>query len=70
LKHCCDDMTRALDFACPEHQDPFDCPDALLYYHQRFDEYGLIVHDGGSSWVCIKHCPWCGKALPPSRRDA
>jgi hypothetical protein len=67
--HCCDMMARALSATCDEHPDPWDCPDALVTYSPVFDEYGLIVHDGGSSAISIAFCPWCGVALPESKRD-
>lgn len=54
---------------CNRHPDPFQCPDRLVVYVPKFDEYGLIVHDGGSSYIVIKFCPWCGARLPPSKRD-
>jgi hypothetical protein len=38
-------------------------------YLPKFDEHGLIVHDGGSSMVTIDYCPWCGTRLPESKRD-
>jgi hypothetical protein len=41
-----------------------------VVFNALFEEYGLIVHDGGPSYVLISHCPWCGAALPGSRRDA
>lgn len=44
-------------------------PDALVAYIPKFDEYGLLVHDGGSSMVQIQFCPWCGTRLPESKRD-
>jgi len=66
---CCEDMTRALSFACDQHESPFECADQLLCFNPMFEEYGLIVHDGGASYVCIAHCPWCGTKLPDSRRD-
>jgi hypothetical protein len=69
LQHCCDDMRRNLDFHCEQHESPFECPDALIYYSDKFDEYGIIVHDGGPSYVEIRHCPWCGTRLPQSQRD-
>ena len=25
--------------------------------------YGIPIHDGGSSIISIKYCPWCGKQL-------
>ena len=40
-----------------------------MNYSDRFDEYGLIVHDGGTSVIAIKFCPWCGSKLPESMRD-
>jgi hypothetical protein len=68
--HCCADMNLALKNICEEHAgDPFACPDMLVAYSHTFDEYGLIVHDGGASTVAISHCPWCGSALPASQRD-
>jgi hypothetical protein len=49
--------------------DPFDNSDNLIFYSAKFDEYGLIIHDGGASYVLIGHCPWCGQKLPESKRD-
>jgi hypothetical protein len=62
-------MTDAVQSACAEHPSRFDCPDAIVDYQARFDEYGLIVHDGGTSVVTIGYCPWCGARLPESKRD-
>lgn len=62
-------MTSALNQRCDMHPDPFDCADNLLYYSSRFDEYGIIIHDGGASSSLIKYCPWCGTKLPESKRD-
>jgi uncharacterized protein DUF6980 len=62
-------MRAALKHDCDLHDDPFDCPDTVLVYHEPFDEYGLPIRDGGQSYVLITHCPWCGTNLPPSQRD-
>jgi hypothetical protein len=62
-------MTRRANNKCEEHSNPFDCPDNLIYYNERFDEYGLIIHDGGNSSLQIDYCPWCGTKLPSSKRD-
>ena len=62
-------MSDQLAHRCAEHLNPFDCPDALVFYEPRFDEYGLIIHDGGTSVRVIQFCPWCGAALPASKRD-
>jgi hypothetical protein len=29
----------------------------------------MIVHDGGSSFIEISFCPWCGAKLPESKRE-
>ena len=67
--HCCEAMTAALAFDCEQHADPFACNDALIIYHEPFNEYGIVIHDGGPSYVLIRHCPWCGTSLPESQRD-
>jgi hypothetical protein len=61
-------MRREAEFVCDEHRDRFDCPDALLHYEPKLREYGLIVHDGGTSSRAISFCPWCGVHLPASLR--
>jgi hypothetical protein len=67
-QHCCGRMEEALRFDCSQHADVFECPDSLVYYSGRSNEYGLIVHDGGTSYIVIRHCPWCGATLPESKR--
>jgi hypothetical protein len=62
-------METRVNFRCEEHLDPFDCADNLVIYSPRFDEYGLIIHDGGHSYVLIEYCPWSGTKLPDSKRD-
>ncbi|MGI5170940.1 DUF6980 family protein [Spirillospora sp. CA-253888] len=70
MEFCCEQMADQAGHRCAEHPDPFDCGDAVLRYDERMDEYGLIVRDGGRSTISIGFCPWCGKRLPPSQRDA
>lgn len=71
FKYCCDEMKSQLEFKCEEHSDKFDCPDVLILKLdsklQKRAEYGLIIHDGGSSFKKISFCPWCGKEL--AKRD-
>jgi hypothetical protein len=62
-------MEESLSLTCDIHQDVFSCPDVLINYLPKFNEYGLIVHDGGTSVIAINYCPWCGAALPESKRD-
>lgn len=68
-KHCCEDMKRHTGKMCDEHDDPYECPDYVISYSETFDEYGLIIHDGGPSSYDINFCPFCGSKLPESKRD-
>jgi len=65
---CCEDMRREVERVCDQHPDRHDCPDCLVAYSPKFREYGLIIHDGGSSCGVIRFCPWCGARLPESLR--
>ncbi|MBM4026788.1 MAG: hypothetical protein FJ280_15490 [Planctomycetes bacterium] len=62
-------MRDQVEHKCGQCEDSFACPDALIYYDLKFDEYGIIVHDGGESYVTIDFCPFCGSKLPQSKRD-
>ena len=62
-------MSDVIDgWSCEDHKDRSECPDALLSYSEKVDEYGVIVL-GTSAINIIKHCPWCWKKLPESKRD-
>ena len=67
--HCCERMSAQVNVACEVHPNPFGCPDVLVRYSPEFDEYGLVIHDGGSSSVQILFCPFCGGKLPESKRN-
>lgn len=67
--HCCEAMRGQVEHRCDAHADAYDCPDALVVFVARFQEYGLVIHDGGTSSVGITFCPWCGRRLPESQRD-
>ena len=69
VMHCCARMEKELALQIETGTKRFADPDALVWYSEKFDEYGIIVHDGGSSTVEILFCPWCGTKLPPSARD-
>ncbi|MGW2145193.1 DUF6980 family protein [Nonomuraea bangladeshensis] len=68
-EHCCESMVRQVTWKCDQHPDSSDCPDMLIRFDERFVEYGLLIHDGGSSSIIITFCPWCGTRLPESQRD-
>jgi hypothetical protein len=65
---CCEEMKKQISFLCSEHSSRYACPDCVVEYNEKFDEYGLIIHDGGSSMFIIQFCPWCGTKLPESKR--
>jgi len=60
---CCKRMAYDLNRQCSRHANRFECPDALIY-RKADGSYGLIVHDGGRSFIAIAFCPWCGSKLP------
>ena len=62
--HIADQITQT----CDQHPNRHDCPDTLLVYEPRFDEFSILIRDGGSSST-IHFCPWCGVKLPDSKRD-
>lgn len=69
-KHCCKTMKSLIeDWECNQHENKFDCADAIIDYNPKFDEYGIIIHDGGQSVSNISYCPYCGTKLPESKRD-
>jgi hypothetical protein len=61
-------MQTQTEFTCA-HAAPQNCPDALIIYSDKLREYGLLIHDGGSSSLAINFCPWCGAKLPDSLRE-
>jgi hypothetical protein len=62
MKYCCDEMKSRAEHKCELHDSPFDCADNLIY-HSSDNEFGLIIHDGGCSYIIINYCPFCGKKL-------
>ena len=68
-KYCCERMKYFVNQKCKEHSNVFECPDIIIVYEEKFDEYGIIIHDGGTSYVQMDYCPWCGMKLPKSKRD-
>jgi len=70
VKQCCEKMKYFVNQKCNMHDDAFCCPDIIMFYEEKFDEYGIIIHDSGKSYIKIEFCPWCGKKLPDSKRDS
>jgi hypothetical protein len=66
--HCCGVMESEVGRKCDDHSDPFDCPDCIVYFSNQLGEYGILVHDGGSTYSVINYCPWCGTKLPEAKQ--
>ncbi|MCJ1989079.1 DUF6980 family protein [Lactococcus carnosus] len=68
--HQCKEMNKAIFI----NNSDSDNEDKMVKYYKRFNEYGFPILDGENSDVIstigIKFCPWCGKKLPESQRDA
>jgi hypothetical protein len=62
-KHCCEPMNYQVNINCDTHDNPFECPDKIIFFDEKDNDYGLIIHDGGSSIIGIEFCPWCGSKL-------
>lgn len=63
VNYCCENMKYHAEFNCEAHDNKFDCPDNIIYFNKANNKYGLIIHDGGSSFIGIRFCPFCGKEL-------
>ncbi|WP_438824020.1 DUF6980 family protein [Bacillus sp. JJ1773] len=34
-----------------------------MIFDEKHNDYGLIIHDGGTSSIGISFCPWCGSKI-------
>jgi len=67
-EHYCETMRYWADFECSEHNDRFECPDSIIYFKEEPRRYGVIIHDGGSSFIQIAFCPWCSASLEKGKK--
>ena len=61
-----------VSLAVADPHRPFRCtrsPVSILYV-AKFREWGIPIPDGGTSFLELSFCPFCGAHLPPSLRDA
>lgn len=57
---CCEMMEHYTQ-PCADGCKVNECPDQLVIFTQAGPS--LPVRDGGSSYVPIKWCPWCGEHI-------
>jgi hypothetical protein len=61
-------MTAQVNLQAPFATSPLlGTTDKRIYWSPVFNEYGLICQPSPEV-LPIAHCPFCGVALPPSRR--
>lgn len=60
---CCNTMKYHLEYKCDIHKNDFDCPDKIIFKSKKEKNFGIIIHDGGSSYIEIIFCPFCGNKL-------
>ena len=58
------------NFCCEHLRRAVEDPDIPFVYIAKFDEIGVRVLDGGTSFIKLEYCPWTGDRLRPSLRDA
>lgn len=56
-QHCCQEMQMMVE------------EENSIVFLEKFQEYGVPIRDGGSSYLLMNYCPWCGARLPSSTCD-
>lgn len=58
MGHCCEKMRMMVE------------EENSIVYIPKSREYGVPIADGGTSFLLIGFCPWCGRELPaPPEKD-
>ena len=58
-----------INVCCSEMQKAVQASETPVISIPKFRETGIRILDGGSSYLEIKFCPWCGQSLPKSLRN-
>ncbi|ELT9178282.1 MULTISPECIES: DUF6980 family protein [Enterococcus] len=69
MSYCCENMNNFTKDDNGLNSELYQNPDVLIVYIPKYDEYGLIIHDGEESSIEINYCPWCSTKLPISKRN-
>lgn len=62
-KYCCLDMAYHLIPSKQAIGQEAIHYDAVIMEHPKRKEFGIPIHDGGSSYIHIRFCPWCGRKV-------
>lgn len=49
-----------------DYPDPWESADVMIVYESKERFYAMPLRDGGSSFILISHCPFCGTNLAHS----
>ena len=58
-----------MEHCCPDMQYMVEEENNSIIFVPQYREYGVPIRDGGSSYLLVKFCPWCGAKLPDSLRN-
>lgn len=62
-KYCCVDMAYYLiEDKISKDKEEINY-DSVITHASKRKEFGIPIHDGGSSYIQINYCPWCGQKL-------
>jgi hypothetical protein len=62
-KYCCINMAyRLIEEKKSKGKAKIDF-DSIMTHYKKGNVFGIPIHDGGSSFIKIDYCPWCGKLL-------
>jgi len=67
-KYPCVHIAYHVTEKCGQNADAWECPDITLVFNKKSGAFGIPVRDGGSSYIQIGFCPWCGVQLKASSR--
>jgi hypothetical protein len=60
---CCEEMSGHLKNSFDENGEiRHGDPDVVINVWKD-GTYGIPIHDGGTSVIVIRYCPWCGSQL-------
>jgi hypothetical protein len=62
-KYCCIDMAYYLIEDKKSKGKEEINYDSVMTHYKKGRAFGIPIHDGGSSFIKINYCPWCGTKL-------
>ncbi len=63
-KYCCIHMAYYLIEDKKSKKEEAINYDSVVMHTYGRKEFGIPIHDGGTAFIRINYCPWCGEKLP------